>query len=368
MQHPISTQNRSTILIVDDMPENLALLGEIVEERYRVQIALNGRRALEIAHRDPKPDLILLDIMMPGMDGYQVLEQLHQSPTTRNIPVIFITAMESNEDEQRGLELGAVDYITKPIKPAIVLARIATHIELKRTRDELEHYNHYLEAEVEKRIAENQLIQDISIRALAGLAETRDNETGNHIIRTQFYINVLARHLQSRTDYQYSLSDEAVELITKAAPLHDIGKVGIPDHILLKPGPLTDEEWQVMKTHSRLGSDAIGMALRDVRNHAPLAHFHVAMDIAHYHHERWDGKGYPEGLAKEHIPLAARLMAVADVFDALITKRVYKEAMPYDKAAKIIRQGRGTQFDPLLVDAFEQCYSEFKTIADRFKD
>jgi putative two-component system response regulator len=357
-----------TLLLVDDTPENLTVLGTILQPLYRVRVANSGRRALEIANTIPPPDLILLDVMMPEMDGHEVLRQLRKSPATATIPVIFVTAMDGDEDEELGLGLGAVDYITKPVKPSIVLARIRTHLELKQARDVLADTNHYLEQELQRRMRELTLVQDISMRALAGLAETRDNETGHHIRRTQLYVEALATQLHIDSPYRMQLNSERITLLGKAAPLHDIGKVGIPDHILLKPGPLNADEWAIMQTHAKLGGDAIERAIQDEGNHAPLAFLHVAMDIAYYHHERWDGTGYPDGLSGIQIPLAARIMAVADVFDALISNRVYKRAMPPEQARAIILDGSGRQFDPVIVTAFTQIYGELVAIANRYSD
>ncbi|GAB1393154.1 two-component system response regulator [Rhodocyclaceae bacterium] len=363
-----SARDKSVVLIVDDMPENLAVLGESLQSEFHVRVANNGRRALEVATSDPRPDLILLDVMMPDMDGYEVIRRLKEDPRLCDIPVIFVTAMDSDADEETGLTLGAVDYIHKPIRPPIVLARARTHLELKSVRDAMAERNLNLEVEVQRRMRENQQIQDVSLRALAGLAETRDNDTGNHIRRTQSYVDVLARHLVDHPDFVPLRAEGIIELIVKAAPLHDIGKVGIPDHILLKPGPLDADEWRIMQTHARLGAEAIESALEGEENHAPLAFLHIAMDIAHSHHEKWDGSGYPEGLSKIAIPLPARLMAVADVFDALITRRVYKPAFPIDKAAAIVREGRGNHFDPAIVDAFDACFDQFVDIAHRYAD
>lgn len=360
--------NTPTILIIDDSPENLVVLGELLQPHYRVRAASSGLRGLQVAHTAPRPDLILLDVMMPQMDGYEVLLQLQRNPLTQDIPVIFITALDGTDDEQKGFDLGAVDYISKPMRPAIVLSRVRAHLELKRSRDWLRDQNSYLEAEVRRRMEENQLIQDISMRALASLAETRDNETGNHIRRTQSYVDILAQALCRHPRFAHQLDARAIDLIVKAAPLHDIGKVGIPDQILLKPGPLTPQEWDIMKTHCRVGSEAIESAMRGVENHAPLAFLHIAIDIAYSHHEKWDGSGYPDGLAGDHIPLPARLMAVADVFDAIITRRAYKPAMPISKAREIILEGRGHHFDPDIVDAFELHFPDLQTIAERFED
>lgn len=230
---------------------------------YDVLVAPSGERALQIAGRQPVPDLILLDVMMPGMDGYTVLAHLQQHPVTRSIPVIFLTALNAAQDEERGLQLGAADYIAKPIQPAVVLARVRAQLELKRARDWLRDQNAFLEAEVARRMAENDLIQQVSIRALAHLAEARDPETGNHILRTQGYVRQLANRLRQHPRFAAILDERYIELLSRCAPLHDIGKVGIPDAILLKPGPLTPAEWTVMKTHAKRGSDAIERAEHD---------------------------------------------------------------------------------------------------------
>lgn len=356
----------NTILIVDDTPENLLLLSELLQPHYRVRAASSGRRALQVAISAPMPDLILLDVMMPEMDGYAVLTQLQADPRTASIPVIFVTALDRSADEERGLMLGAVDYISKPIKPAIVLARVRTHLELKSARDWLQDRNAVLEAEVARRLNENLLIQDVSIRALAHLAEIRDPETGDHLRRTQGYMRVLATHLREYPRFAAFLTDQNIQALVKSAPLHDIGKVGIPDHILLKPGKLTPEEWEIMKTHSRLGRDAIEQAEHDADQ--PVEFLRMAKDIAHYHHEKWDGSGYPDGLAGEAIPIPARLMALADVFDALIARRAYKAPFPFERAVEIIREGRGSHFDPAVVDAFLARLDEFETIAKGHAD
>ena len=355
----------ATLLVVDDSPENLSLLDTLLRDSYRVLVAGSGERALRIVENEP-PDLILLDVMMPGMDGYQVLRRLRADPATRDIPVVFLTAMNAREDELRGLELGAVDYITKPILPPLVLARVRTQIELKQARDWLKDRNRVLETEVAARMRENDLIQQVSIRALAHLAETRDPETGNHILRTQAYVNVLARRLSGHPRFAATLTPEYIERVTKSAPMHDIGKVGIPDDILLKPGPLSPEEWTVMRTHAALGARAIELAESDVAE--PIPFLDLAKEIAHWHHERWDGGGYPDGLVGEEIPVAARLMAVADVFDALISRRVYKPPMTPEAARGIIAAERGRQFDPDVVTAFLDDFETFVGIARRYDD
>ncbi len=358
--------NSATILIVDDEPANLSLLTHLLRPVYQVRAANSGENALRVATSEPRPDLILLDVMMPGMDGYTVLEHLRKNPATVDIPVFFVTALTDVDDEERGLALGAADYITKPIKPAVVLARVRTQLEAKHTRDWLKDKNAILEAEVSRRMVENDLTQLVSIRALAHLAETRDPETGNHILRTQKYVRALALRLRQHPRFSATLDTRTIDLLTKSAPLHDIGKVGIPDSILQKPGPLTPEEWVIMKTHSRLGSDAIEQAEIDVEQ--PVAFLSLAKEIAHWHHEKWDGSGYPDGLHGEAIPLSARLMAVADVFDALISQRVYKPAMSYEKTREIIADGSGSHFDPDIVAAFLDDFDAMTAIADQYQD
>ncbi|WP_223446790.1 MULTISPECIES: HD-GYP domain-containing protein [Pseudomonas] len=355
-----------TLLVVDDTPDNLMLMTDLLKDRYRVKAANSGEKALRVLQGDTLPDLILLDVMMPGLSGHEVAQQLKRDPRTRDIPIIFLTAMAATEDEIHGLELGAVDYITKPIRPALVLARVDTQLKLKAAADFLRDHNDYLEKEVARRTREVIAIQDVAIQAMASLAETRDNETGNHIRRTQHYIKVLAEHLRDHPRFSHFLTEDTIALLFKSAPLHDIGKIGIPDHILLKPGRYTEEEFEIMKTHTTLGRDAIQHAEDQLGIRAEF--LSLAKEIAYSHQEKWDGSGYPQGLAGDDIPVSARLMAVADVYDALISRRVYKAGMPHAQAVEIIRQGRGTHFDPDICDAFLVCVEQFQTIAERFAD
>ncbi len=366
MNNPLELSGKCTVLVVDDTPDNLSLMSNLLRSDYKVKLANGGERALQIVAGESKPDLILLDIMMPEMDGYEVLRRLQFNPDTEDIPVIFLTAMSAAEDESVGLELGAVDYITKPINPAIVMARVRNHLQLKRARDYLAHHNNFLEQEIANRTRALAELQDATIRAMASLAETRDNETGNHIRRTQHYVEALARKLQDHPRFKDELTDTAIETIFKSAPLHDIGKVGIPDRILLKPGKLTPEEFEIMKTHTTLGRDAIVAAETDAMLDNPF--FRYAKEITYSHQEKWDGSGYPQGLMGNTIPLSARLMAVADVYDALISERVYKSAFTHETAVEIIRDGRGSHFDPDMVDAFLVLSEDFRAIAQRFAD
>ncbi len=357
---------KATILVVDDTPDNLALMFNLLKDTYRVKGAANGENALMIARNVSPPDLVLLDIMMPGLSGYDVCRLLKADPQTCHIPVIFLTAMGEVEDEEQGLVLGAVDYITKPIRPSIVLARIKTHLENKAARDFLKDQNLFLEREVVRRTQEVTAFQHVTILAMASLAETRDNETGNHIRRTQHYIRVLAERLKTHPRFSDYLTEQQIELLYRSAPLHDIGKVGIPDSILLKPDRLTPDEFTVMKRHTTLGLSAIEHAETEFGMSVQFLDCAKQMTIGH--HEKWDGSGYPYGLVGEDIPICARLMALADVYDALISWRVYKRSMPHEQALSIIFEGRGTHFDPDIADAFIACGDEIQAIARRFRD
>ncbi|MDY0746185.1 two-component system response regulator [Paucibacter sp. R3-3] len=367
MTEDLETRRRQTVLVVDDTPDNLALVAGLLKDHYRVRIANGGEKALRLAS-DPgnRPDLILLDIMMPGMAGTEVCARLKADPLTRDIPVIFLTAMSATEDEKAGLELGAVDFITKPVNPPIVLARVATHLKLKEAADFLRDQNAFLEAEVARRTRELAAIQDVTILAMASLAETRDNETGNHIRRTQHYVKVLAEQLKTHPRFVDVLTERFIATLFKSAPLHDIGKVGIPDGILLKPGRFEPHEFEIMKTHCRLGRDAVQQA--EDRLGLEVEFLTVAKEIAYSHQEKWDGSGYPEGLVGDAIPVSARLMAVADVYDALISRRVYKAGMTHAQAAQVIDEGRGEHFDPDVVDAFLAVAEQFRAISLRYAD
>ena len=364
-QQPESDHQKPTVLIVDDHPGNLANLIEILDQTYQLRLAKSGRETLAVVSLKPIPDLILLDIMMPEMDGFHVLKSLQENAETRDIPVIFVTAKDQPRDEEIGFERGAVDYITKPLRPGVLRARIRNHIELKRARDALKSHNQLLLTEVARRKQEIQRIQTLSVDALAELAKIRDNETGNHIRRTQEYVRTLAMSLLNHPRHR-DLNLEAVGLIAQSAPLHDIGKVGIPDSILLKPGKLTSEEWEIMKTHAALGAEALELAER--RSQQPIPYLEYAKDIARHHHEKWDGSGYPDQLAGEDIPFAARLMAVADVFDALVFARVYKPSWSYQKALDTIVEASGQHFDPVIVEAFQNHFDECAAIAEEYAD
>jgi putative two-component system response regulator len=355
-----------TILVVDDSPDNLSIMSTMLKGEYRIKVANNGEKALKIARSAPQPDLILLDIMMPGMDGYQVCRHLKEDTTTGRIPVIFLTARTEVEDEQRGLELGAVDYISKPVSPPIVTARVRTHLNLKAAADFLRDKNAFLEQEVHRRTGEVQAIQEVTILSLASLAETRDTDTGNHLRRTQHYVKLLAETLRPNPRFRTFLTDQTITMLFKSAPLHDIGKVGIPDRILLKPGRLEPEEFEIMKSHTTLGRDAIEHAERTLGTKVEF--LRIAKEIALSHQEKWDGSGYPQGLAGDAIPISARLMALADNYDALTTNRVYRAAFSHEQATEIIVKGRGSHFDPDIVDVFMALQDDFRAIAAQYGD
>ena len=335
-------EDKQTILVVDDSPENIDVLSGVLRSEYKVKAALNGEYALKIATGAPKPDMILLDIMMPGMNGYEVCRQLKANPATARIPVIFVTAKNQEEDEKKGLALGAVDYITKPISPPIVLARVHTQLALYDQ-------NRVLEQKVRERTEELQQTRLEIIRRLGLAAEFKDNETGLHVIRMSHYSRLIAEVLE--------YGDEWSNLIFNAAPMHDIGKIGIPDKVLLKPGKLDDEEWKLMRKHPEFGAAIIGKHSSELMQ--------MSREIALSHHEKWNGSGYPYGLKGEEIPLSGRIVAIADVFDALTTERPYKKAWTVEDAVKFIDEKSGSHFDPNLVPLFHVVMSEILDIKEQ---
>jgi putative two-component system response regulator len=357
---------KPTILIVDDTPDNIMLLSRLLKERYNTKVAANGTTALQIANATPDIDLVLLDVMMPGVDGYETCRQLKANPVTADIPVIFLTAKSQIEDEATGLALGAVDYLTKPISPPILFARVATQMTLRQARLQMQEQNQGLERLVEERTAQLTRMQDATIMAMATTAALRDNETGKHIVRTQEYVNALARKLQDHPRFAGLLTDENIALLVKSVPLHDIGKVGVPERILRKPGKLDAGEYAIMQQHALHGRDTIMMVEQFLG--ASNGFLKFAREIVYSTQERWDGTGYPEQMAREQIPVAARLMAVADVYDALISKRVYKDAFSHSVAVDIMSTERGSRFDPDVLDAFLALADRFAEIAAQYHD
>ncbi|MGX5728095.1 HD domain-containing phosphohydrolase [Metapseudomonas otitidis] len=329
---PTSPDPRQCLLLVDDEPTNLQVLRHILQDDYRLLFAKDGPKALELAGRE-RPALVLLDVMMPGMTGHDVCQQLKNDPVTREIPVIFVTALADTEDEAKGFEVGAVDYITKPVSPAIVKARVRTHLslvrmdELKRTRLEI-------------------------VQRLGLAAEYKDNETGLHVIRMSHYSRILARAL--------GWSEADCDDLLNAAPMHDVGKIGIPDAVLRKPGKLDADEWAVMRQHVSIGAKIIG--------EHPSGLLRMAQRIALTHHEKWDGSGYPNGLAGEDIPIEGRIVAIADVFDALTSERPYKQAWPVEEAVAFLREQSGQHFDPDLVELFIQRLPAVLEVKERWAE
>ena len=362
----VHTPEKPTILVVDEAPDNRSLMHTLLNDKYKVESASNGEAGLLIANAETPPDLILLAIMMSGINGYEVCRRLKANPATQAIPVIFLTEKTSIEDVQMGFDVGAADYITLPVSPPIVRTRVQTQLTIKASADFLRDNNAFLEAEVVKRTREVVAIQDVTILAMASMAETRDADTANHIKRTQRYVKALAWKLSTHPKFSDFLTVQKIRLLFKSAPLHDIGKAGIPDRILLKPGKLTAEEFEIMKTHTTLGRDAIAHAEQELGTE--VAFLTLAKEIAYSHQEKWDGSGYPEGLKGEQIPISARLMALADVYDALISRRVYKEPLSHAQALEIIKQTSGRHFDPDVVTAFLAIEETIHAIALTYAD
>jgi putative two-component system response regulator len=356
---------KPSILIVDDSPDNLSLMAGLLLNHYTVKTAIAGAQVMKIAITE-QPDVILLDIMMPDLDGYEVCRRLKADSLTSQIPVIFLTSKTDPESEQLGMTVGAVDYITRPVTPAILLSRVKAHFMLAANAKTMRINNEYLEFEVSKRTRQMAALQNVTILALASLAETRDSETGNHLKRTQHYMQLLCKYLRTQPKFHDFLSPERIQIMVQCAPLHDIGKVGIPDRILLNPGRYSAAEFEIMKAHPTLGRDAIANAQANAPQDSEF--FEIARQLIYSHHEKWDGSGYPQALAGEAIPIPARLMALADVYDALICRRVYKAGMSHEQAVQIIMEGRGQHFDPDVVDAFLALGDEFQAVAIKFTD
>ena len=367
MTHRENKYPDASILIVDDNPANVQLLDMLLKVAGYVNVrSTTDPRDVAGLFDEHKFDLLLLDIRMPHMDGHQVMEQLHQRIEGDYLPVLVLTAQTDQETRLRALQNGAKDFVSKPFNNEEILNRIHNMLEVRMFYNERRQQAEVLERKVEERTHQLSALQDVTMIAMGSLAETRDNDTGNHIRRTQHYIKTLAERLADTAEFKDTLTPEVITLLYKSAPLHDIGKVGIPDHVLLKPGKLTAEEFEIMKTHTTLGADAIEKAEANIdENDNFLCMGH---EIAKYHHEKWDGSGYPDGLAGEDIPLCARLMAVADVYDALISARPYKQPKTHEEAVDIMREGQGSHFDPRIFEVFLDSQDQFQRIAERFSD
>ncbi len=365
MKSSIAHPPEPNVLIVDDTPANLQLLANMLKERgYKTRPVPSGILALQAARSDP-PDLILLDINMPEMNGYEVCERLKADGQLKEIPVIFISALNEILDKVRAFSVGGVDYISKPFQFEEVQARVETHLKLRCLQKELEMHNLELEKLVQAQVKQISDTQLAMIFALAKLAESRDDDTGMHLERVQVFCKRLAAKLKQRSRWSGQIDEAFVENIFHASPMHDIGKVAIPDHILLKPGKLTPEEFEVMKTHARLGADTLEAVRRKYPGNALLD---MGITIAGSHHEKWNGSGYPQGLAGEAIPLAGRIMAVADVYETLRAKRCYKPAFSHEESTKIVLASSGTHFDPEIVKAFVELKDEFNKIREGIKE
>ena len=359
-------REKPIILVIDNSPDSLALILAALKDNYLVRVASNGTDGLRMAASDTPPDLILLDAMLADMDGYAVCRRLKEETLTQRIPVLFLTTKSDEAEEEMGFELGAGDYITKPVSAPVLRKRVHTQLSLRASAEFLHDHDAFLETEVANRTKALTAIQNVTILAMASLAETRDADTGNHLRRTQRYVRALAWKLSTNPRFSAFLTPSNVGLLFRSVPLHDIGKVGIPDRILLKPGKLTPEEFEIMKTHTTLGRNAIARAEDELGE--DVAFLTLAKEIAYSHQEKWDGSGYPQGLKGEQIPISARLMALADVYDALISRRVYKEPLPHAQAVRIIEQISGRHFDPDVVQAFVAIQDTFETIALAFAD
>ena len=350
--------NNCTILIVDDLPNNIKVATQFLQQLdIKIIYATSGKQAIQRA-QNTQTDLILMDVMMPEMDGFETVKELKNNPLLSSIPIIFLTAKSEIEDLKKGFEVGGVDYITKPFNGEELVARVSTHLELSL-------YRKNLEKEVDKRTKEIENLKSSIVEAMGSLAESRDNETGAHIKRTQYYVKILSEYLSKLPKYKEILTDDYLKLIFKTAPLHDIGKVAIRDNILLKPDKLTPEEFEEMKKHAIFGEDIISKIME---NNGETEFLIFAKEIAGGHHEKWDGTGYPRGLKGEEIPLSARIMAIADVYDALISKRIYKSTFTHEDACNIILEGKGKHFDPELTDVFGIINQEFWHIAETYKE
>lgn len=347
------------ILIVDDTTANLQILSSILRAQgYKVRPVPSGKLALK-AVETQAPDLILLDIMMPDINGFELCKQLKGNPAYSEIPVIFISALTQADEKVEAFKAGGVDYITKPFNLEEVQARVSTHLKLRQFQLQLEEQNKNLQSLVMEQVKELWDSQMATIFALARLAESRDTETGKHLERVQSFCRHLSLQLLQDGKYQSEINDQFLKNIYHASPLHDIGKVSIPDSIMLKPARLTPSEFEIMKTHSELGAKT----LEDVLNLYPGNPFiKMGIDIARYHHEKWNGTGYPKGLIGHDIPLAARIMAIVDVYDALRSKRCYKQAISHEESCSIINAGRDTHFESAIVDAFNNSTASFEDI------
>jgi putative two-component system response regulator len=355
---------KTTILIIDSVPDNLVRMEGLLQDHHHVKLARLGADGLRIAALSPRPDLIVLGAQLSDMGGMAVLRDLKANFLTADIAVLFAADPDARSLQREALGAGAADLLELPLLPELLRARVDTQLQLRQARALLKDQHSHFELLVAQRTREVALLQDATILAMASLAESRDQGVGQHIRRTQHYVMALARELRFQASYTAELTDDNIALLFKAAPLHDIGKVGVPDAILLKPGKLTSEEFEQMKRHTVYGRDAIANV--EATLGGPTQFTRYASEITYSHQEKWDGSGYPQGLEGTAIPLSARMMAVADVYDALITERAYRPAFTHETAVELIRQCSGSHFDPDVVDAMLAIEEKFNDIALEF--
>jgi putative two-component system response regulator len=349
--------SQSLVLIVDDNPENLGVVGELLLPQYMVRVANGGFRALKMARLSPQPDLVLLDVMMPGMDGFEVLRTLRDDPATADIPVILLTALDSADDEERGLLLGAADYVTKPVRPGVLLARVAQQLARRAASRRMQADLHRLDAELQRQQAKLRAAQDMTLPAVLSLLDARHPDAVHHRQRVGAHLRSLCQALRRHPRFAADLDDRQIDLLVQAASLHDIGLLAVPDQVLDKPGPLDAAERRLVQAHARAGADALEQAWPSATRSA--AWLPWAREIALGHHERWDGQGYPDGLAGEDIPWPVRLLSLVDTYEALTAHRPHRPAMSHAAACALIAAERGRQFDPDVTDAFLDCNSDW---------
>jgi putative two-component system response regulator len=359
-------RNEYSVLLIDDSPEILDTLSLLLRPDYTVLAARTGLAGLDIASRRPQPHLILLDVLLPDLDGYAVLARLRENPLTRDIPVILLTSLTDPESEEYGLKAGASDFISKPVRPNVLKARVRVQIEARQAREWLKDVNAELASGLEHYAAERDLMQSAAISALAKMAETRDDPTGQHALRVQNFVWLLAKLLCDHPRFRETLTPGYIDLLVQLAPLHDVGKLGVPDQILVKRQPLDDDEHDIMQSHTILGCETMEKVERDLGRSARF--IELAKEITRSHHEEWDGAGYPDGLAGDAIPISARLVSLADAFDGEIFRRPGREPKLLDEAREAIASARGIRFDPDVTDAFLDNFDEFVEIVEKYPE
>lgn len=359
------TATKPKILLVDDEAFYLELLVNLLQHDYTISVAKNGAEAIKLLEVDPLPELILMDVIMPVMTGLEACSRIKSKYRTADIPIIFLNIKSDIKDEMVGFNLGAADYITKPISPPLVKARVKTHIQLYNSQKQLQSHNIALEKKLREHDRHIIQTQEMAIHCMASLADTGSSGIGQHTRRIQHYVKAIAHALKEHDRFTHEISDEFINMLYKSAPLYDLGKLAVPDHILLKPGKLDEEEWEEVKAHTRHAKQALEYAEQQAGQSQFL---NMVREICYSHHERWDGSGYPDSLSGERIPLSARIIAIADCYDALIRPRPYKHAFNHEEAIAIIQAAKNKHFDPDIADIFLQLAPEITTIAKKYAD